>query len=820
MRWRWLLGVGAVAIIVAIVWPRHAAKPATVTAKPTIERARTSSKRDPKALPAATIDGAVRDEANKPLANATVCAVYAADDYRCVHSGADGRYRLADVVPDELWISTTLAKYRPHSTDLPALEPGEHRTVDVVLQGGAVELAGIVEDILGGPIARARVIAEGSRALTDDEGRFSIWMSPGGGVRHVDVDASGYGPRSQAVKAPGKVVIALAPESTITGRVVDAATGTPIGGARVIAGPRHLEATAGPDGTFSFEGLPAGTVKLAALAPARYGRLDRGITVGVGERVEGVVVQIYPAHSVVATIEVVGDRKICNPAPALSDWHLDVPTPWRDDGGRYHFDGVPPGTYTVALGCGLPVPPVVVAGGDVEVTWRVEVGGIVRGKIARQHTESTSTEVQLARVGSLKPPLARQQRDDRFEFRGVPPGTYTLRAMFHRNVPGKAETIEVANDQTTERELVLERPAGGRVVGKVVDDVGPVARAHVRLVSLDAAQSYPVEVRDGRFELELPEGAYSALAVGEVPRGDADHVVRVTAGETTTFELTLDRAHREDDLNSPLAPPDREQRYELAGRVVDARGAPVAVAIVTTPEQGWSDPEDPALRVLTRADGSFAFVSKRASIDVDVYRVGGGRATATLVSGRPSTITLAREAAITGTVTRADGSPAPRFQLRIGDGPRGRTENFDHTGGRFTIADRGEYPLQLVAQINGVAGEPITITADSAKTGIALRLPAAVTITGRVVDGATRKPIANVRLDGRQGLDGWAPWFIHADQVTDGDGRFTMRDLPPGPLVLELTPPTDSWSAQAMTITVPQAAGDVGELGLAQVRRR
>ena len=817
MRSRWLVAFGIAVIAAAVIWPRgDAPKPGVTKVEPSAKRARTK-KLDPKTQPTATIEGTVRDTANRPLANAMVCAVDD-DDRRCVQSGADGRYRIADLVPVELWLSASLARYRPRATDLSPLEPGERRTIDLVLEGGAVELAGIVEDILGGPIARARVIAEGAHVETDDQGRFSIWISPYVGYRYIEVSASGYGPRSQAVKAPSKVVIALAPESTIAGKVVDAATGAPIADARVIAGPRPLETTTGPDGVFAFEGLPAGNVHLEALAPERYGRLDRGITIGVGQRVEGVVVQVYPARSVVATLDVVGDRRICNPSPTLADWHLEVPAPWRDDDGRYHFDGVPPGVYTVRLGCGATVPPVVVAADDVEVTWRVEVGGIVRGKIARKGgVESTQTEVQLARAGSLRPPLSSGRQTDRFEFRGVPPGTYTLRAMLGSRAQGKPETIEVVNGQTIERDLVIDPPSRGRVVGKVLDDAGPVARAKVRLISLDEEQSYVADVRDGRFEIELPEGPYTAMAIGEAGRGDANHMVRVTPGESTPVELTLDR--RENEPKPPSDLPD--QRYELTGRVIDAQGAPVAGAIVTAVEKGyWSENEEPSLRVITRADGSFALVSRQASISVDAYRIGGGRATATLVSGQPATIELAREAAITGSVVRADGSPAMRFQLRLGDGPQGRTQNFDHTGGRFAIEDNGEYPLLLAAQINGVAGEPITLAADSPKTGIVLRLPKTVTITGRVVDGATRKPIANVRVNGRQGVDGWAPWFIHADQVTGDDGRFTMRDLPPGPLMLELTPPTDAWSAQTMNITVSETAADVGELGLAQVRRR
>jgi protocatechuate 3,4-dioxygenase beta subunit len=584
------------------------------------------------------------------------------------------------------------------------------------------------------------------------------------------------------------------------------------------------EVVSGADGTFSIDGLASGKFQLEASTTTRYGRVERAIEVGIGERAEGVVVQVYPARSIVATIDVLGDPKVCQPKPSLSDWHFTVQPPWRDEAGRYHFDGVPPGFYAVTVGCGATVAPITVADTDVEVTWRIETGGVVKGKIvdaARRSKQPLFAVVELGRAGSLRPPLAMTAIDDEFELRGVPAGTYTLVAKPGRGGKTKPQTVEVANGATVVRDLVVEPRERGRVVGTVVDKTSRVGTATIQLSSMGMLERETVTARAGRFEVELPAGAYRVhgSANGRASTGEA---ISVTAGETTTVQIELDHAvARREDPFPPRAQPRPPELYQLAGRVVDPNGAPVEGAIVDGMNASyWGEHAAPRARALTKADGSFALQSRYTRLEVDVYRIGGGHTRASLEHGESNQIELRAKTTISGTVLRADGSPAPRFEVRIGEGAAGRTLNFDYTGGRFAIEDNVELPLVLSALVNGVAGTPVTIAAGAAKTGIVLRLPPAVTITGRVVDGATRAPIANVRIDGRQDRDGWAPWFTHADQVTDADGRFTIRDLPPGKLMLELTPPFDTWSVQTMNITVPDARADIGELGLAQVGRR
>src|SRR6185436_14994143 len=71
----------------------------------------------------------------------------------------------------------------------------------------------------------------GAGVETDEQGRFSLWVDPGG--VEVEASADGYAPGREWGHAPGRFEILLTPESSLAGTVVDAATNQPVAGARV-----------------------------------------------------------------------------------------------------------------------------------------------------------------------------------------------------------------------------------------------------------------------------------------------------------------------------------------------------------------------------------------------------------------------------------------------------------------------------------------------------------------------------------------------------------------------------------------------------------
>jgi protocatechuate 3,4-dioxygenase beta subunit len=820
MKW---IAAGLVVVLgIAVawsLWPHDEAThaPAAVTKAPK----RIDRGKRPAAPAPATLAGSVRDPRGKPLAGANVC-ITQQRAHRCVRSGSDGRYAIDGVLAEAAKLGASLAKHEPQLIDVPAIETSEQRTIDVVLEPGGLEITGVVEDILGGPIAQAHVRVDGAHADCDDQGRFTLWVAerleglrdvrrvPGRGeLVFVTATADGYGPHGQPVRAPGTITITLAPESSISGRVVDATTGAAIAGARVVS--RDAAVTSGPDGAFAFTGLAAGDYTFAASAPGHYGGLDRTIAVGMGERVEGVELRVSPARTVVVTLDVQGDRAICAPAPALADWSFEVPPPWRDDAGRYHFDAVPPGTYSVTLGCGAEVPPLVVGDDDIEISWRVETGGVVKG-IVRVEESSVLLAVDLGRIGAVRPPLRSEARDKTFEFRGVPAGRYKLWSTIDQSAMTPPETIEVVNGQTLEHDIVVPQREKFRLSGTVVDETGqPIARGTVGIMNTRRMETFTTTIANGRFEIRVPSDRYNVTARSGAASAGQSVVVDADAHIALTLAAILERSSHH-GIPKKLD----DERYTLWGRVVDAQRVPVSDAIVTANGSNLDVVEN--LRTTTDATGKFKLVSKFSQMKVHAYRIGGGDAEMLVRADQPVEIMIGARELITGTVARPGGGAPSRFLIRVGD-PDPRTYTFDHTGGKFAIEDPHTYPLRLVAGVNDLEGEPVMLTPQSAKTNVVLPLPKTVTIRGRVIDSTTRAPIANVSIHGKPRREGWAPWFTHADQITDVDGYFTLREVPPGELMLEVFAPLDTWATQSFTVTVPDGGGAIEELSLARARR-
>jgi protocatechuate 3,4-dioxygenase beta subunit len=802
--------VGVALAIAWFAWSRdEPAQHAVVTPKPP-KRVATGKRPDPHALAPATLSGTVRDPQAKPLAGAYVCLTQERD-HRCVRSAADGHYALAAVIADAGTLGASLARYQPQLVQVPAMQPAEQRIVDIVLVPGGAEVTGVVEDILGGPIARAHVHAEGAHAETDDEGRFMLWVSGRTDVISVSAEADGYSPHRATTNVLGKVTIALSPESSISGRVVDATTGAAIAGARILT---HDEATtSGPDGAFSLGSLAPGDYGLAASAPGRYGELARTIAVGIGERVEGVELRVSPARTVIATLDVQGDHAICAPKPALKDWTFQVPAPWRDDAGRFHFDAVPPSTYSVEVGCGASIAPLVVGNDDVEVTWHVETGGRVQGAIRLEGAPRLVT-VTLARVGSKRAPLETASLDNHFELRGVPAGRYALSATLDRVTELPPQTIDVENGKTLEHDIVVDHRERFHLRGTATDNRRrPITSGTVTLRSSIRGMPFETTIVNGAFEVEVPNDVYTI----EARSGELRSRTSIRVTEDTQVAVMLLAAVAEE----PRFPFDAsEQRFTLRGRVVDAQHVPVGGAVVMAAGGYQSYVEDQ--HATTDAAGTFRLTSRFAQMNVSVYRIGGGSGEGVVRTDQPAEIVLAARALITGTVVRPDGAPATRFLVRVGEAGDAHTQAFDHTGGAFAIEDKHVYPLRLVAVINNLEGEPVTITPQSVKANVVLRVPKTVDLRGRIIDAATRAPIANVRVYGRHShaADGWwGTWFTHDDQVTGADGRFTIREVPPGPMMLEAAPALDTWSKQTFNVIVPDAGGTIDELGLARTTR-
>ncbi|HLL22042.1 MAG TPA: carboxypeptidase-like regulatory domain-containing protein, partial [Kofleriaceae bacterium] len=548
---RWIgVVVGLVAVVVGVVFWRlggsgaKSSAPAVQANGVATAMGSAARRADPRMLQRGSIAGTVTDVAKRPIAGARVCADGSSDDAppdvfevpTCVDTDAKGGYRIEKLLAASYVVSANAKTYQPALFEATPygfrLRAGEARGgVDIVLEAGGVELNGTVSDISGGPVAHARVRLSngetmiGSPAETDQNGQFTLTSWPGG--VSVTARADGYTEASGSGTAPGTIDVLLTPAASLSGTVVDAATGAPIEGARVSVekteGLTNHSAHSDADGKFRVQGLTPGRYVAEAISEHRYGRTAGSMLVGLGQDVEGAVVKVHPAQRVQGRVMIRGDKQsVCRDGYA----HLQGAGTRRwvegrtDPDGTITIDGVSPGRYSVSAGCGHDSTTNEIEVEDKDVlglVWEVEVGATVRGRVLNRRGEP----IAHVRVTGVRMPgdhrveddwvTTRSKSDGRYELAGLREGTYILDLETTKALaPRGGFTVEVARgvlasmDKVIEKDLVLED--GGQIDGLVVDEHGkPVRGVAVNARSVDSSWN-----RDGKSD---GDGKFTLTAV-------------------------------------------------------------------------------------------------------------------------------------------------------------------------------------------------------------------------------------------------------------------------------------------------------------------
>lgn len=800
------------------------------------------------------IEGTVRDPRGAPIAAAQVCGLASSHDLsdddtrdpRCAATGTDGRYRLTDLLPASYQIDGSAASFRPaayrdRGQSAVRLAAGEtRRGVDLVLQPGGLDVIGAVKDIGGGPIEGAWVRATSRRAgasaltRTAADGSFRLWFVPGD--LRLEAQADGYANGERIAAAPGQTIeILLTPESVLAGRVVEAGSGAAVAGARVEVD--ESSAISDGDGRFRLTRLPPGRYKPYATTPTGVGKARDSVLLGLGQTVEGVVIELHPAVALTGRVVVAGSEAPC------PDGSLQLTQPesgrWRDApviDGRVAMDGVLAGTYKISVACtgfvtDQPLADLVVAAPLAEQRWTVRPGARIRGTVraadgapvAGAHIVATPGEGAM--VGGHAP----SERDGSFQIDGLPGGTYLVSAM-PIDLPSMAVgvPVTVADGGEASAELRLDR--GGDLVGEVVDERGvPIAGATVTATAEEGAQEEfdrrTQTLDGGTFTLAgLPAGRHRVMIVPQGtddwlrPSGRADGEdpaakVMITAGATARVRLVME-----------------SRSGVIRGRVVDGDGAAITDAFVDAvrePGQAGESVRE-AIRfgqsrtpVLTDTDGRFAVGGlSRGTYTLRAYRRGGGESLAEGVApGATVTLAIRPTGSIAGTVRLATGAAPERMTVTAHDQESGvrRRESFFRTGGGFAIRDlpAGKFALS-VESVEGNASTLVVVAPGQAVTGLAMVLRGRGALVGRLVasDGT---PLPGQQVIVRPGPSGGSsPLWAGEGTSTDERGMFRVEGLPAGPVTVASMPaegPGSSYGSVSQSATVePGRTTDLGDL--------
>ena len=680
-----------------------------------------------------------------------------------------------------------------------------------------------------GPAARAG-------AVTGGDGTFRIEGLPHGRLSHATCRAEGYLPWPDPLRTPpvpnpvptectAALYIRMVRGGVVTGTVTDP-EGKPVGGANVVTWSR-VEATgrfgstdtvvSGPDGTYRSGPVPPGEAVLL-VHPAPPWR---------GLHQEGLPIFLYdfpgPPHvfTVAAGVEALHDVRLARGSGTVEGTVFDdagMPVagasvgvqfgPGFFGGGGLPATSAPDGTFrveAVAPGKGLRVWGSLPGGGTGSSSpFDLEEGGTAGGQVvvllptitlAGRVTRSDGAPVRgaalyllaggdggqalwsaLDRLSPL-PVLA----DGTFRIEGVRSGPWILAATAEGCAPAWSGLIQpsgrgtpkgvIVMDGREDLSLVLEPAAPLR--GRVRDPAGmPVAGARVWAERAGTFEGpgggFPPSVTgvDGGFILEgLPAGPVRL----HVRREGETTVDAVAGGEDV--EVTL-----------PVFAP-------IEGRILEADGGPARGPVqveVRVGENGpwWSG--------AAAADGSFASIPLDASA---IYRVRATRSGGMEVAYRRDVAAGTRDLEVRFPrledavllVLDEEGNRVTVQALALAEdadplNPYRRLLRMpDATGAvRFT----GDATLTYRVGAGGCGSEWQPRMAEGTlRPGgppAELRLRRGVAIAGTLRDPAGN-PLKEVSV--RVDLDG-IPSELDPVATTDGNGAFTLRGLPPGPVHL------------------------------------
>ncbi len=876
------------------LWPADASEPDAATPQRTMAGPsglpargdEASPPHDPTSLrhaAKASITGSVRAHDHAPLADAQVCAWaneellrgLAAATPTCVRTDREGRYRIEGLWPVRTQISASAAEHRPQlwqtqvegiTQSFVSLAAGRTREgIDFELEGGGVEVSGVVRDLGGGEIEGALVSNEDRSygmgpvtgrawALSDAEGRFSLWVAPGG--VSLRASAEGYAIGMLGSHAPTAMAeIYLTPESVLVGQVVDAASGEPLPDVLVSVGRGAADTRSDAEGHFRFGKLGPGVYKPIVRDDELFGIVDVKVHLGLAQTSEPIVIR---AHRMAALRGMVvigeGDRPCPSGNVGLrqrADRSLRY-FATIEDGGQVTLRGVEPGTYEVTVGCTHflareEYPDVEVARTSLDdLVWKVDEGQAIRGRVvdasgagvakaavfarplvegeqAREHTSSASDEATNA--------------DGGFELRGLLPGRYELSVTSDEPAPELPVIVELPTGRDLD-DVRIELLASGSIVGRVVDESGvPQPGVDVSAKPLgkwgggggtrsdDEGHFVLEHLRIGEVRVRAGMGWDDMRAPGTSDDDVQGELVKVEAGKQVEVELVIE-----------------SRNGVIRGRVLDEQGAPVDDAFISAermPESATASASVSRLMVrwagfgretpiLSEVDGSFTIEQLSAGrYVVRAHRRGGGEALLEGVElGSSVELTIAATGSLSGRLVVPGGEPPERFSIAVEDAKQGISERdqFFRTQGQWQLGELPAGSYRVTASgMAGTASIEVELAAGERRDDLELELEPLVTLRGRLIDIDTREPVAGMLVTVGRGTSSFGRGGGD-NEISDAEGRFEIEGAATGKVTIAIRPRNYSstsrytWTSFARVLPSEPSEQDLGDVELVASR--
>jgi protocatechuate 3,4-dioxygenase beta subunit len=228
----------------------------------------------------------------------------------------------------------------------------------------------------------------------------------------------------------------------------------------------------------------------------------------------------------------------------------------------------------------------------------------------------------------------------------------------------------------------------------------------------------------------------------------------------------------------------------VAGVVLDPDGHPMKAALVTCSDR------EPALATSTDDEGRFVLVPEAAGCSaIAQHPEFFPSERVVLSSGKGNSVRLARGATLEGDVVDDRGAPVASYTLGIESyvgpsdrAPSGQSRPFQDPRGAFSWdkLPAGRYVLTASAEGRPHArSASVEVEAGRTSARVHLTMARGATLSGRVLDAATRKPLAGatVAFDASTLTRGAA---LHSAR-SDEQGAYSLEGAPDGPFSVRVS---------------------------------
>jgi protocatechuate 3,4-dioxygenase beta subunit len=688
---------------------------------------------------------------------------------------------------------------------------------------GPLELAGLVVDEAGAPVAGAEVTLQTQPQRLATTGADGAWSFKDLLPRPYRIDARKDDAFGQLVHvlpqaAPRALTIRLALGATVRVRTVAAATGAPLAGVLVQIADVGSSATLTDDaGWARFRGAAPVSAFVVAASKEGFATARRMVSAGLaGGGVRVFHLELAAALSVSGRVVDESGRALADAAVVAAAGDGGVPVEPARDGvrtdarGAFTLGALAAGTVTIRAfhpsfrAGGAAVVSLVPDAPSPEVVIALRRAVTVRGRVVDGHGRPAAWAEVHAYPG--KQPLwngagARHLVADgegAFRIDGLPPTSVALLAGGAAAATARPREVDLsANRDVDDVKLVLD--LDGFVAGAVVDASGaPVAGATVVCRPADArttAVRCPGDEStdaQGRFRIGGLPGATFVLAAirpggahpaAEVTAHEGDADVRLVAGEVGA----------------------------IAGRVRLADGTiPAGARVELQPGAGLAAPIGAdgafALGGLDAGSYSLLVLGDFALKKVDAIRLAAGQ------KRDLGVVEVERGRTLRGTVVDAAGAPVADARVIAGSGLTGADVGEGlgaNLGAQATLTDEhGEFTLAgvppaatviVASQPRRGRSEPAPLPGNGDASALRLALVPAASVEGTVPGiGSTESCFVSLEPAGPPGLRYGARCGAHGryriDGVTRGDYRAEVQG-----------PPATNGLARSITVAAGQA---------------